>query len=294
MNQGTSVSVFGTGALGGALTDLVHKSSDFTIRSVWNTSADKNRFYSEKGEATGLQFPENDDHLGDLVFLAVPDDVIPELARKLSEIEIDWNRRAVVHLSGSLSDVVLVPLSAKGAKTASMHPLQTFTRGDKADRFRGIWFTLQGNQDVFGILKSLISYAGARSSVMSADQKSGMHLAAVFASNYLVSLMRVVEEITEKHDIKNGLSMMEPIVNQTTRNIFSKGPLHSLSGPVSRGDTNTLRQHFSKLKPDSDHARLYANLGETAAKIAIASGQLDEENARKIRKILKSLVDGTE
>lgn len=291
MNHPSTVSVFGTGAVGGALTDLIHKSDLFSLRSVWNTNASECKIFSQETtriEKPGINFPEDSDQLGNLIFLAVPDDCISDTARRLCSIEMDWRGYAVIHLSGSLSDDVLDCLSKIGAKTASMHPLQTFTRGDKADRFNEVWFTLQGNDELYPVLEELIHFAGAHSNILSANQKAGMHLAAVFASNYLVSLMNVVDEITVNHHIENGLKMMEPIVRQTILNVFSQGPENSLSGPVTRGDASTIRNHLSKLKSDVHKSQLYVQLGYTAVDIARSSGQLDDQKAEMIKKILRS------
>lgn len=295
MSKFTTVSVFGNGALGGALIDLVRKTDLFVLHSIWGSKTSDNKIYSPqsgKPEVSSSEFPEKPGDLGKLIFLAVPDDAISNVAHRLSEIEMDWSHRAVVHLSGSKSAEVLAPVSDYGAKVASMHPLQTFTRGDNADRFSNIWFTLQGDESVFPVLNNLIDLAGAHSNIMSAGQKSAMHLAAVFASNYLVSLMYVAEEITEKHGIENGLEMMEPIVDQTIKNIFSKGAVQSLSGPVARGDSQTIQHHLSALKTNMDQSRLYRYLGEAAVDIALKSGQIDKQKARQIRETLKSGRDG--
>ena len=57
---------------------------------------------------------------------------------------------------------------------------------------------MQGDESIFPVLRDLIEPVGGQFKIFSSSQKSAMHLAAVFASNYLVTLMDVADQITEK------------------------------------------------------------------------------------------------
>lgn len=294
MNQTVSVSVIGPGALGRAMIDLVSRHKTYSLHSVWGRSISDNYIVdtnSKKNSPAAKLKPSDDNDLGDLLILAVPDDMLSRVARQLSETAITWNQRSVIHLSGSLDSTVLKPLANQGAVTASMHPLQTFTRGSGADRFSGIWLSLQGDEELFPVLNHLVDPFGARTKVLSSEQKSAMHLAAVFASNYLVSLMDVVDQITDEEGISEGLEMLKPIIHQTLNNIFENGPRQSLSGPVARGDQTTIAAHLERLEKNLDHFNLYRQLGLIASQIAQTSGQLDEKTYRKVRAILDSQFD---
>lgn len=291
MSKGRSVSVFGPGALGGAMIDLIKKHSQFTLHSVWGRNAADSYYYSEsegKKRASDKSFPDQCGDLGKIIILAVPDDQLSAVAGRLSEIDVNWKEFCVIHLSGSHGADILAPISESGASVASIHPLQTFTRNDSASRFDGIWFTFQGDHSLFPLLKSLISPFGARSVPMSAEQKLTMHLAAVFASNYVVSLMEVVQQITEKNDIENGLELLRPIVHQTLENIFEKGATQSLSGPVARGDCSTIEKHLSQMEGNPEHAELYRSLGLIASGIAQKSGQLNTEKVLQVQNLLEN------
>ncbi|WP_340103140.1 Rossmann-like and DUF2520 domain-containing protein [Rhodohalobacter sp. 8-1] len=294
MNQTVPVSVIGPGALGSAMIDLVSRHSSFTLASVWGCTQSDSYILDSAGKEkkpADKPKPSNDNDLGDLTILSVPDDKLAGIVRQLSKTAIQWDRRSVIHLSGSVDSSILKPLAEHGAKTASMHPLQTFTRGDGADRFKGIWFSLQGGDELFPMLNQLVTPFGAQTKVLTSDQKSAMHLAAVFASNYLVSLMDVAEQISKDAGINDGLEMLNPIIHQTLHNIFEKGARQSLSGPVARGDQTTIAAHLKRLQNNSDHFNLYRQLGLIASQIATSSGQLDEEVFRKVRTQLKSQFD---
>jgi predicted short-subunit dehydrogenase-like oxidoreductase (DUF2520 family) len=66
----------------------------------------------------------------DVIFLTVPDGAIETVAASLSKVlpsDLSSPRpKSVCHTSGALSSAVLGSVAAKGARTASLHPLQTF------------------------------------------------------------------------------------------------------------------------------------------------------------------------
>jgi len=296
MSNPVSVSVIGPGALGSAIIDLVFRNSGFLLHTVWGrTSSDCYRIdESGKKQPVSRGFPTLDKDIGRLLIISVPDDQISKVANNLSQTDINWSSRQVIHLSGSLDNTILQPLSGKGATTGSLHPLQTFTRGDTADRFHGIWFSLQGDESIFPVLRDLIKPTGGHSKVFSSSQKSAMHLAAVFASNYLVALMDVADQIAGEEGINDGLKILEPIVQQTLDNIYSKGSKQSLSGPVARGDRSTIEKHLNQLQENPGQLRLYCELGLIASNIAEEAGRLSETRSKIIRDILKSGLNADE
>lgn len=290
MSNPVSVSVIGPGALGSAMIDLVSGHPGYSIHSIWGrTLPDCYRVEpSGKEQPANRKFPTLDEDLGQLVIISVPDDQISKITNRLSQSEINWSSRQVIHLSGSLDHTILQPLAAGGAATGSLHPLQTFTRGDEAERFRGIWFTMQGSKSMFPVLRKLIEPVDGQAKVLSSSQKSAMHLAAVFASNYLVALMDVADKIADESNVDEGLNMLQPIVQQTLKNIYSKGSKQSLSGPVARGDRSTIENHLKQLKENPDLFRLYCDLGLIASNIAEESGQLHVKRSKIIREIFDS------
>lgn len=289
--------MIGPGALGGAMIDLISQHDVFSLHSVWGRKQ-SDCYYVKKGTTDKVPadklFPSQNDDLGTLIIISVPDGQIKSCANRLSDTQILWTKKQVIHLSGNLDSSILDPLKKMGAVTASLHPLQTFTRGDGADRFSGIWFSLHGDASFFSLLNQLIEPFGARSKVLTSQQKSAMHLAAVFASNYLVSLMDVVDDITKGNGIPDGLEMLEPIVHQTIQNIFEKGTKQSLSGPIARGDKSTVGKHLKQLEDNPARYKLYQQLGLIATQIADMSGSADSSDIKEIREIFEPDIDSDE
>ncbi|PWN07049.1 Rossmann-like and DUF2520 domain-containing protein [Rhodohalobacter mucosus] len=269
--QQFSVTIIGTGAVGSALQDFF-LSNGYTVISAVN-------------QTSGL--PEESHRYGDVIFITTPDDAIKSVSESLAAKEIKWAGKTAVHCSGGLSSDQLSALASKGAGTASMHPIQTFRKGDNAGRFQGITISLEGDFEAKALLKPLVKQMRAKHIDVTPGQKQALHIGAVFTSNYLVSLFRTVEEYLEAEEIEDGITIMRPLVEQTMRNIFEKGTSEALTGPVSRGDVQTVESHLSRLIFYPEHQALYRRLGKTALDIARESGSLTEEEADKLMQLFE-------
>ena len=207
--------------------------------------------------------------LGDWIFLAVRDASIASVVDELASIPCDWSQKTVLHLSGSLGLSLLQPIAEKGASIASMHPLQTFTFPSGRSSLAGIFYSLMGDDAVTSTLKNWVMDVGGTCERVTEEQKQQLHLAAVFGSNYMVALFRVVESILGE---TFPVSVLDPIVRTTLDKILAQGASNSLSGPVQRGDVDTVRRHLGQLQGDPARLRLYRLLGLEALRIAEGDG----------------------
>src|SRR5690606_24287151 len=98
------------------------------------------------------------------------------------------------------------------------------------------------------------------------------HAAAVFASNYLVTLaataVRILREIGVPEE--DALPALIPLMRGTLDNLEDLGLASALTGPIARGDLDTVRTHLARLSPD-DRA-LYCALGRETLQLALAAG----------------------
>lgn len=273
-----SITVIGTGSVGSALSEFFEKNG-YAIRSLWNRSGGE--IWDEaaqKYQPSHSDFPSRPDELGDWIFITTPDGVIGSTAQKLSKISVRWGQKSVIHCSGNMTSAECESLAQKGARTASMHPLQTFQKRDGAERFKDIYISLEGEEGLVEELRMVIETMGAKPVRVSPGQKQKLHVAAVFASNYLVALMATAEQILVEEGIDQGLRLLEPLIRQTLANILEHGAGQSLTGPVARGDTATVRQHLDSLKKYTQKTELYKLLGKKALQIAREKGNLADQD----------------
>jgi predicted short-subunit dehydrogenase-like oxidoreductase (DUF2520 family) len=184
-----------------------------------------------------------------IFFLTVPDDQISSLANQLAKLKFEFKKSIFVHFSGAKNVFALKNLQNKKANTASFHIMQTFPlkRVVKINNCFAAIETKSKSAQKF--LKELADRLELHVLGLSSNQKVNYHLAGVFASNFLVSNLSAAEALLQK--IKKGKSSFEiisPIIYSTLRNMNSKGTKEAVSGPINRGDFETIKTHSSFLK----------------------------------------------
>lgn len=230
-----------------------------------------------------------------LVFLCVPDDAIAEVAETLAGLDHRWARTTVVHTSGLHPSAVLDPLAEQGAAPLSFHPLQTFTPDTPPEAFEDIVIGVEGPSDAVSVGTVLARTLGATPLVLSAADKARYHSAAALASNGLVALMGVVEELLATADLgetESGVEVgdiMTPLIEQTWVNLKGGSPENVLTGPVARGDRETVAAHLNALAEDTPHLLpLYAALSTEMVRVAVRGGQLSPDTAEALLSLFRA------
>jgi len=261
MTQNRGIIVAGMGALGKALAVAIHEKPGL-LSGVVTSSSRQASFFKNTGVAVYNSIESIRPRRENILFLTFPDDQIAETARKCSLTEnAGWKGTLVVHCSGSLTSDALNPLKQKGADTASFHPLQTFRKGDGPERFERIYFTVEGNNASILKLQKLAKELGATAVAISKEQKQKLHLAAVFASNYMVAILDAAERTAKSEEIPKPLEMLRPLMEQTLQNVLNNGPAGSLSGPVFRGDSETVKRHLGLPGVSENVRQFYRSAG---------------------------------
>jgi len=232
-----------------------------------------------------------------VVFLCVPDDAISDVATALAEEPRSWGHTVVAHTSGAKAADVLAPVAKNGAAILSFHPLQTFAADRGPDAFEDVVIAVEGDDEAVSAGTSLAQALGARPVVLTAQQKALYHCAAALASNGLVALMAVVEELFAAAGVDDAeaptTDLVAPLVEQTWSNLTSSGPEGALTGPVARGDETTVEAHLQALEGDAPHLiPLYAALSTEMVRTAVRGGQLDDGAAESLVKLLQTAMKG--
>lgn len=192
-------------------------------------------------------------HGVDLVVLAVPDDVVADVAATVAP-----GSAVVAHLSGSRGLDVLGP----HARSASIHPLVALpTAALGAERLRaGAWFAVAGDE----IARRVVRALGGRAVEVPDEHRAAYHAAACIASNHLVALLGQVERVASPIGVP--LEAYLDLARATVENVAALGPAGALTGPAARGDTATLDRHRAALDPSERPA--YESLVHEARRLA--------------------------
>jgi predicted short-subunit dehydrogenase-like oxidoreductase (DUF2520 family) len=221
----------------------------------------------------------------DVVVLAVPDGAIGAVAEGLAARAAVGERHVVLHLSGALDWTALRILEPTGAALGSLHPLQTIAEPERApEHLQGAWAAIEGKPRATATAERLARDVGLHPVHLPSEAKARYHAAAVFASNYFVVVEAVAERLLRAAGFGDeAWRALEPLVVGTLANLRAVGPSAALTGPVRRGDVDTVRRNLAALS--GDDAELYRALATAALALARSQG-LDESSATAVRRAL--------
>jgi predicted short-subunit dehydrogenase-like oxidoreductase (DUF2520 family) len=223
-----------------------------------------------------------------ILVLAVPDSALGEVAHDMARAGPAPAGCVALHLAGALSTDVLAPLHQAGYAVGSIHPLQAIADPwAGADRLFGSAYALAGEPAAIAAGRRLASYLAGRTLVVPPAFRALYHAAAVTASNYLVAVLaasvRLMADATIPED--EAVPALLPLLRGTLDNLEQLGVAAALTGPIARGDAETVRLHLRRLS-ERDR-RLYCVLGRETLTLARIAG-LDEQRAGEIDALLSS------
>jgi predicted short-subunit dehydrogenase-like oxidoreductase (DUF2520 family) len=199
----------------------------------------------------------------DVIWLCVPDKAITRVTARLvkSAGSRGLKGQIVVHSSGALSSGVLQAAAKAGASVGSVHPLMTFpTRAPVT--IQGVSFAVEADPASSRVLNRLIRRIGGHPFAIKAANKALYHAVGVLSSPLLVSHLAAAFEAAAHAEFSPSQArrLIEPIARATLDNFFRNGPARSFSGPIARGDVDTIRLHLQALKPHPILASVYRSL----------------------------------
>jgi predicted short-subunit dehydrogenase-like oxidoreductase (DUF2520 family) len=130
---------------------------------------------------------------------------------------------------------------------------------------------------------------GGRWIILKPGDKVLYHAAAVFASNYLVALVKLATDLWQNFGVPQGQAVkaLLPLLRGTLGNIDNVGLPNCLTGPVARGDLGTIRTHLHELEKKAPHLlHIYSELGLQTVPIALGKGRIDSQQAQELRALL--------
>lgn len=273
------VCVYGTGRLGLALAELARQRG-VAVAGLWNRRGlDPER----ERRAAGFDPIVAEDPpavAADLWLLAVPDDAVADIARRLAGEVADGGVRPDVaaHCSGALPVAALDPLAAMGIACGACHPVMTL-RGapDDAGALTRACVTLDGGPAAVRELGRLARALGIAAIPVAGVDRPRYHAALVLASNGRVALDAAAVRLLQESglDERAARAVLRPLVSRTDENL-TRGPLEdALTGPVGRGDAVTVRVQLDALEAGSDLDTLYRALGRIALSLVPAASRHD-------------------
>lgn len=262
-----SANIVGCGKLGKTIAKLLTVNGATTIVGIVNSSMD-NGNTAAKYVGEGRAFASiNELPKADIYFITTKDDLIEEIANKLQTENILQQGAIVLHCSGSLSSDVLSKVKESKCYVASIHPIKSFANTiQSVSTFAGTYCAFEGDKEAISILVPIFEKIGGIPFPIEKESKKIYHAGGVIANNYLVTLhyhatQCYINAGVDKEIAKKIVSML---MKDALNNLTNLSHSQALTGPIQRGDTNTVSSHTASLKRDSslkDTRDIYLSMG---------------------------------
>lgn len=280
--QKLSVTVIGPGSLGRVLALALSKAGSAIDEVVARPGRDSQQRAVKVARACGAKAStlETATLASRVIWLCVPDDSIRKTARALAKRNVDWKGKIVLHSSGALSSAELYALRRKGAFIASAHPMNTFVSTSKPSLV-GTPLALEGDRQAVEAAAALAESLQAEPFVLKTKDKVLYHAVGSFSSPLLISLLAMAEKIGKSAGLKHPRKVMARILMQTMQNYHGGTAKSAFSGPLFRGDVQTIARHLKALKTVKGAPQIYRALASSAVET------LPGKNKAALRRLLK-------
>lgn len=229
----------------------------------------------------------------DVVFITTPDQALSDIDAQVSVLlrsgEI-LGKKVWIHTSGAFPSDCLSKIKAMGQPVGSLHPLQSFADPVVgSELLEETFFTIEGTPDAMDVMRALLCKTGGTYDEIFSEQKALYHAGACVISNYLVTLMESGMRLMEASGMKREtlFRAVSPLISGTLKNIAKKGPVEALTGPLVRGDYDTVALHLKAMKESlPGEVDLYLALAWKTVSM-IEGIRLDSEQVRKFQTLLR-------
>ena len=281
-----NVGIVGAGRVGTALAIALGRAGH-RITAASAVSDASRRRVERFLPGTPVRQPEEVVGAADLVLLTVPDDALPALVCGLASTNAPLAGRLLAHASGRHGLGVLEPATQQGALPLALHPVMTFTgRPDDADRLVGICFGVTAPAVLRPAAEVLVMEMGGEPVFIAEADRDLYHAALAGAANHLVTQVVQAEELLTKAGVGQPARMLGPLLSAALENALRLGDA-ALTGPVARGDADTVAGHVAALRTEAPEALpAYLALARLTATRALATGMLTAPDARRLLDVL--------
>lgn len=280
------VGVISAGRVGTALAVALRRAGHRIVAASAVSRASRERI-ERFLPGTALLQPDEVFEAADLVLLTVPDDALPGLVSGLAATSAPLAGRLIAHASGRHGLAVLEPATRQGALPMALHPVMTFTgRPDDVDRLAGICFGVTAPPQLRPVAEVLVLEMGGEPVFIEEEYRGLYHTALAGSANHLVTLVVQACDLLAKAGVGQPARMLGPLLSAVLDNSLRLGDA-ALTGPVARGDAETVASHLRALQAAAPEAlSAYLALARLTASRALASGMLSSSDAQRLLDVL--------
>ncbi|HEV7705877.1 MAG TPA: DUF2520 domain-containing protein, partial [Gemmatimonadaceae bacterium] len=138
------------------------------------------------------------------------------------------------------------------------------------------------------VSRELAAAIGARVLEIPEGVKARYHAAAVFASNFPMVLLATAMQLLTSTGISEEAARgaLGTLLVAAAENASAMGPVKAMTGPVARGDVETVRAHLGALGDVPEILELYRVLSREGVGVA-EEGGADFARLEELRRVLR-------
>lgn len=223
--------------------------------------------------------------VSDTLFITTSDGAIGEVWDRIADYPLE--NKIICHFSGSLSCDVFSDYGQTGAKACSVHPFFAFSdKYSTYQQFHKAVLTMEGTETAVEALKALFENLGHQVEVIQGADKAKYHAAACMASNAMLGLLYTsVQWLLEcGFSEKTAYQVIGPLAQGNLENGLKQGVIEALTGPVERGDCQTVQKHLETLH--GDEKDLYTSISKCL--VQMAERKHPQQDYEEMRQLLES------
>lgn len=281
-----TVGVVGAGRVGAVVASRLRAAGHLVVAATGRSAATRTRVETLL-PGVPLTTAARAADASDLLVLAVPDDSLVALVEELAADGHLRPGQVVLHTSGRHGLAALAAAAAVGARPVAMHPAMTFTGTDvDLERLTGCVFGLTVGDDDAALAEGIVADLGGRPVRIPEDQRTTYHAALAHGANHLVTLVSQSMDLLRSTGADDPSALLRPLLQAALDNVLAYGGA-ALTGPVARGDVETLAAHLVALgdAPASTHDA-YLAMARATADRAVADGRLAPARGADVRRVL--------
>lgn len=280
------IGVVGAGRVGAVLAAALRAAGHEVVAVSGESDASRNRV-DELLPGVPVLKPSAVARACDVLFLTVPDDMVANVASMLAASGAIRAGQHVVHTSGRHGLAVLADATALGARPMAIHPAMTFTgTAVDFDRLAGCAFGVTAGPDERAFAEFLVKELGGRPMWIAEEHRTLYHAGLAHGANHLVTLVAEAMEVLAAAGVDAPAATLRPLLAAALENALTLGDF-ALTGPIVRGDANTVRDHLADLAANAPQTLpSYIALARATLSRVVTDGRVLPIRAAKIARIL--------
>jgi len=251
-NQDLKVVFIGSGNVATYLSKAFSQSG-FNVSQIYSRTPDHAKTLALSINAMYTSDIHSLDEDADLYVFVVSDHAIEKI---LSSRQ--WNNKFLVHMAGSVPMDVFKNYSSQHGV---LYILQSFSAFREIN-LEGVPVFIEASSDEnISVLKNIADKLSLSVHLLDSEKRKYLHLAAMFASNFVNHMFSISQQISEKENI--SFEWFKPLIVETISKALIDGPVVAQTGPARRNDQSILENHIEMLKDHPEWQKIYTFVSES-------------------------------